>query len=115
MFPKFAKPPINGAAVDREDLERESMKTDISAFLGGDIYASLRARSRRAQARFSPARDPQTALQERRRFLAELVANGEIPADLLAAFLPSPEFQSRPARAEEQAKASVAAAKKPLS
>ena len=37
LFPKYGAGPINGDEVKTEDLEREKMKVDISALLGGDI------------------------------------------------------------------------------
>src|SRR5213079_1289343 len=45
LFPKYKAGPINGDEVKQEDLAREKMKVDISALLGGDIYAALRDRS----------------------------------------------------------------------
>ena len=45
LFPKYKKGPINGDVVRDEDIQKESMKVDISALLGGDIYSSLRNRS----------------------------------------------------------------------
>ena len=57
MFPKYKAGPINGDVVKDSDLQREKMKIDISALLGGDIYSMLRQRSERAQSRFSKERD----------------------------------------------------------
>ena len=45
MFPKYSAGPINGDEVSQQDVHREKMKVDISALLGGDIYANLRDRS----------------------------------------------------------------------
>ena len=42
MFPKYKAGPINGDSVSAADLEREKMKIDISALLGGDVYQMLR-------------------------------------------------------------------------
>src|SRR5206468_2765308 len=41
MFPKYKAGPINGDLVSDADLQREKMKIDISALLGGDVYAML--------------------------------------------------------------------------
>src|SRR4029079_7001359 len=57
MFPKYKAGPINGDVVSNADLERERMKIDISALLGGDVYAMLRERSEKAKSRFSKERD----------------------------------------------------------
>ncbi len=106
MFPKYKAGPINGDVVRASDLGQEKMKIDISALLGGDVYAALRQRSSAAKARFSKERDDQKALQERRSCLAKLASAGDIPPEVLMS-LPSPEEILR--RAEE-AKANAAAA-----
>jgi Pyruvate/2-oxoacid:ferredoxin oxidoreductase delta subunit len=106
MFPKYAGSPINGDIVSEEDLGREKMKVDISSLLGGDIYASLRSRSERAKSRFSAERDADKALNERKRCLKKLQAEGMIPADVLAgvdlASLPSADEIRRRAEAVEE-------------
>ncbi len=95
MFPKYNSGPINGEAVRQQDVERESMKVDITALLGGDIYSSLRNRSEKAKSRFSKERSPDKALNERKRCLTKLQQSGIIPAEVLAELdiesLPSPE------------------------
>jgi Pyruvate/2-oxoacid:ferredoxin oxidoreductase delta subunit len=106
MFPKYKSGPINGDQVSKEDLEREKMKIDISALLGGDVYQMLRERSERAKSRFSKERDSNKALQERQRCLTKLAQAGDIPAEVLMA-LPSPEEIARKA---EEAKAKAQAA-----
>ena len=106
MFPKYKAGPINGDVVSATDLNREKMKIDISALLGGDVYSMLRERTLKAQSRFSKERDEGKALTERQKCLAKLAAAGDIPAEVLMS-LPSPEEISR--RAEE-AKAKAAAA-----
>jgi Pyruvate/2-oxoacid:ferredoxin oxidoreductase delta subunit len=106
MFPKYKAGPINGDAVSAGDLQREKMKIDISALLGGDVYSMLRTRSERAKSRFSKERDSDKALTERQKCLTKLAAAGDIPAEVLMS-LPSPEEIAR--RAEE-AKAKAAAA-----
>lgn len=109
MFPKYKSGPINGDAVTDADLRREKMKVDISALLGGDIYALLRQRSDRAKARFSQERDEKTALQERRNCLAKLAGAGDIPPEVLMS-LPSPEeIQRRAEEARAKAQAALAA------
>jgi NAD-dependent dihydropyrimidine dehydrogenase PreA subunit len=90
LFPKYKAGPINGDEVSAEDLQREKMKVDISALLGGDIYAALRQRSQHAQTRFAKERDEQRALEERKRCLAKLQQALDVPPEVLAA-LPSPD------------------------
>lgn len=101
MFPKYKSGPINGEPVKQADIERESMKVDITALLGGDIYSSLRTRSEKAKSRFSKERSPDKALDERKRCLTKLQQSGIIPAEVLAdldlASLPSPEEIQRKA------------------
>jgi Pyruvate/2-oxoacid:ferredoxin oxidoreductase delta subunit len=106
MFPKYKSGPINGDVVTDADLNREKMKVDISALLGGDVYAMLRQRSDQAKVRFSKERDEKQALQERQRCLTKLASAGDIPPEVLMS-LPSPDEIAR--RAEE-AKAKAQAA-----
>ena len=106
MFPKYKAGPINGDVVSATDLNREKMKIDISALLGGYVYSMLRERTLKAQSRFSKERDSDKALTERQKCLAKLAAAGDIPPEVLMS-LPSPEEIAR--RAEE-AKAKAAAA-----
>jgi len=98
MFPKYKAGPINGDMVSDADLQREKMKIDISALLGGDVYAMLRERSEKAKSRFSKERDADKALQERQKCLVKLASAGDIPPEVLMS-LPSPEEIAR--RAEE--------------
>src|SRR5438270_13998124 len=109
MFPTYKAGPINGDAVNDADLERETLKVDISALLGGDVYAMLRERSEKAKSRFSKERDADKALQERQKCLVKLAQSGDIPAEVLMA-LPSPEEIMRRA-AEAKAKAEAALAR----
>ncbi len=106
MFPKYTSGPINGEDVRKEDIERESMKVDISSLLGGDIYSSLKSRSEKAKSRFSKERSPDKALDERKKCMIKLQQSGLIPAEVLAELdlsnLPSPEEIQR--KAEEIAK-----------
>jgi Pyruvate/2-oxoacid:ferredoxin oxidoreductase delta subunit len=109
MFPKYKAGPINGDLVSDADLQREKMKIDISALLGGDVYAMLRERSEKAKSRFSKERDADKALQERQKCLVKLASAGDIPPEVLMS-LPSPEEITR--RAEEaKAKAQEALAR----
>jgi Pyruvate/2-oxoacid:ferredoxin oxidoreductase delta subunit len=111
MFPKYKAGPINGDVVSDADLQREKMKVDISALLGGDIYSMLRDRSEKAKSRFSKERDADKALKERQKCLVKLASAGDIPPEVLMS-LPSPEEIAR--RAEEaQAKAQAALAALP--
>ena len=112
MFPKYKSGPINGDVVSAEDLQREKMKIDISALLGGDVYSMLRERSERAKSRFSKERDANKALTERQKCLVKLAQSGDIPAEVLMS-LPSPDEIVR--RAEEaKAKAAAALAARPM-
>ena len=88
LFPKYKAGPINGDEVKEEDLHREKMKVDISALLGGDIYAALRERSAGAKQRFARERDDKRALEERKRCLAKLQEGLGIPQEVMDA-LPS--------------------------
>lgn len=108
MFPKYRSGPINGDLVSENDLQREKMKIDISALLGGDVYQMLRDRSSRAKSRFSKERDSDKALQERQRCLVKLAQAGDIPPEVLMS-LPSPEeIQRRAQEAMQKADAARA-------
>jgi Pyruvate/2-oxoacid:ferredoxin oxidoreductase delta subunit len=101
MFPKYKAGPINGDLVSDADLNREKMKIDISALLGGDVYSMLRTRSQRAQTRFSKERDSDKALAERQKCLVKLGAiMNDVPPEVLMS-LPSPEEIAR--KSEEAA------------
>ena len=102
MFPKYKAGPINGDTVSDADLNKEKMKIDISALLGGDVYEMLRVRSEKARSRFGKERDADKALNERQKCLVKLAEAGDIPAEVLMS-LPSPE--------EIAQRAEVAAAK----
>ena len=91
LFPKYKAGPINGDEVREEDMQREKMKVDISALLGGDIYAALRQRSEGAKVRFAKERDEKRALEERKKCLAKLQEALDIPAEVMNA-LPSAEL-----------------------
>ena len=106
MFPKYKAGPINGDVVLDADLQREKMKVDISALLGGDVYSLLRDRSEKARSRFSKERDADKALKERQKCLVKLAQAGDIPPEVLMS-LPSPEEIAR--RAEEAAARAKAA------
>ena len=99
LFPKYKGGPINGDEVREADLQREKMKVDISALLGGDIYAALRQRSSDAKARFSRERDEKRALDERKRCLTKLQQDLGIPPEVLAALPSLDQIQAKTARA----------------
>ena len=105
MFPKYRHAPINGDAVSSDDVRREAMKIDISALLGGDVYAMLRDRSAKAKSRFSKERDEERALKERQNCLAKL-QQLDVTPEVIAA-LPGPDEIRR--RAEEAAARAQAA------
>jgi len=110
MFPKYKAGPINGDVVSDSDLQREKMKVDISALLGGDVYAMLRDRSERAKSRFSKERDSDKALKERQKCLTKLAQAGDIPPEVRMS-LPSPdEIQRRAQEAKAKAEAALQAA-----
>ncbi len=88
LFPKYGAGPINGDEVKTEDMEREKMKVDISALLGGDIYSLLRERHVKAASRFGKERDEGKALKERMRCLKKLQGELDIPEEVLMS-LPS--------------------------
>ena len=98
MFPKYKAGPINGDMVSDSDLNREKMKIDISALLGGDVYSMLRTRSERAQSRFSKERDSDKALVERQKCLTKLASlAADVPPEVLMS-LPSPDEIARKAK-----------------
>jgi len=57
IFPKYNASPINGDEVSEESAQGEKLRVDPSALLRGDVYDTLRKRSRRAKARFSKHKD----------------------------------------------------------
>src|SRR5687768_11839392 len=85
LFPKYRHGPIHGGEVNADDMRREAMKVDISALLGGDIYAALRDRSAKAKSRFSKERDEDRALKERMTCLNQLQKDMDIPPEVFAA------------------------------
>jgi Pyruvate/2-oxoacid:ferredoxin oxidoreductase delta subunit len=99
LFPKYRMGPINGDEVRADDLHREKMKVDISALLGGDIYAALRQRSVDAKERFARERDEKRALEERKKCLAKLQQALDIPPEVLAALPTQDEISAKLERA----------------
>lgn len=95
MFPKYRHGPINGEEVNSDDVRREAMKVDISALLGGDIYAALRDRSARAKSRFSKERDDERALKERQTCLLKLQEALDVPPEVLAALPTMDQIQAK--------------------
>ncbi len=102
LFPKYTKGPINGDVVREEDLQRESMKVDVSALLGGDIYATLRNRQKSARKRFSTERDESKALLERKRCLKKTQVALDIPDEVLMSLPSVEDIQERAARARKK-------------
>jgi NAD-dependent dihydropyrimidine dehydrogenase PreA subunit len=105
LFPKYKSGPINGDVVSQDDVRREAMKVDISALLGGDIYAMLRDRSAKAKSRFSKERDEDRALRERQRCLQKLkeAAEVEVPAEVLASLPSLDQIQEKALAAKRRA------------
>ncbi len=101
LFPKYARGPINGDEVE-EDAQQGTAKVDVSALLGGDLYAALRERSQRAKQRFSTERDESRALLERKRCLRELQGELDIPDEVLMSLPSAGEIAERLERAEEK-------------
>ena len=110
MFPKYHAGPIDGGPVSESDVNREKMKVDISALLGGDIYAKLRERSADAKSRFSRERSADQALAERRRCLTKLADAAQIPREVLDALPSAEEIQRRTEAAAARAAAAKSAA-----
>lgn len=104
LFPKYKKGPINGDVVRPEDIQREAMKVDVSSLLGGDIYASLRSRSKDARKRFSTERDESKALLERKRCLKKLQKDLDIPEEVLMTLPSAGDIEERAERAREKLK-----------
>ena len=104
MFPKYRHGPINGEEVNTDDVRREAMKVDISALLGGDIYAALRDRSARAKSRFSKERDDERALKERQTCLVKLQQAFDVPMEVLAALPSADEIRAKAEAAQARAR-----------
>ena len=108
LFPKYRFGPVNGDEINPDDLRREAMKVDISALLGGDIYAALRDRSEKARSRFSKERDEERALKERQRCLEKLHQSLDIPAEVLASLPSVDQIQAKALEAKARAEAALA-------
>ena len=102
LFPKYKKGPINGDVVRQEDIQREAMKVDISALLGGDLYSSLRRRQTEARQRFSTERDESRALLERKKCLRKLKRDLDIPDEVLMSLPSAGDIQERAERAKSK-------------
>jgi ferredoxin len=107
MFPKHRGGAISGEPVRDAGPEREKMKVDISALLGGDIFSTLRDRSERAKHRFSKDRNPDEAIEERRRCLAAAGLLGDVPPEALASLPSIEEMQRRAGEAKARARAAL--------
>ena len=110
LFPKYRHGPIHGGEIQADDVRREAMKVDISALLGGDIYAALRDRSAKAKSRFSKERDEERALKERQKCLVKLQKNLDIPAEVLASLPTLDDIQAKAEAAKARAQAAIDAA-----
>lgn len=104
LFPKYKFGPINGAEIKDQDVQREAMKVDISALLGGDIYKALRERSAKAKSRFSKERDEGKALKERQRCMIKLKKQLNIPDEVLSSLPTLDEIQEKAKIAQARAK-----------
>ena len=102
LFPKYKSGPINGDVVRQEDIQREAMKVDISALLGGDLYGSLRGRQQEARKRFSTERDESRALLERKKCLRKLKKDLDIPDEVLMSLPSAGDIQERAERARSK-------------
>ena len=91
------------------DLNREKMKIDISALLGGDVYQMLRDRSQRSRSRFSKERDSDKALGERTKCLTKLAAEADIdiPLEVLQSLPSADEIAKKAAAANAKAEAAL--------
>ena len=109
MFPKYKSGPINGDVVSDSDLNREKMKIDISALLGGDVYQMLRDRGQRNRSRFSKERDSDKALGERTKCLTKLAAEADIdiPLEVLQSLPSTDEIAKKAAAANAKAQAAM--------
>jgi len=103
LFPKHSADAINGGSTAESVATHEAMKVDLSAMLGGDVYSLLRERNNRTQPRFSKERDPDLALQERRKYLAALAQLGDIPPEVFQGLPSSEEIARRVAEAKARA------------
>jgi len=108
LFPKYRHSPINGDEVNTDDMRREAMKVDISALLGGDIYAMLRDRSAKSKSRFSKERDEERALKERQTCLARFQKDADIPMEVLAALPSASEILEKAQAASTRAQEALA-------
>jgi Pyruvate/2-oxoacid:ferredoxin oxidoreductase delta subunit len=107
LFPKYRHSPINGDEVSSDDIRREAMKVDISALLGGDIYAALRDRSAKSKSRFSKERDEERAIKERQNCLLKLTKEAGIPPEVLASLPSTEEILAKAEAAKLRAQAAL--------
>jgi Pyruvate/2-oxoacid:ferredoxin oxidoreductase delta subunit len=111
LFPKYRHGPINGDVVNTDDVRRESMKVDISALLGGDIYAALRDRTAKFKSRFNKERDSDKALEERQKCLVKLGEKLDIPPEVFASLPSIDQIRAKAEEAAAKAQAALEAAK----
>lgn len=105
LFPKHIADAINGGA-SGGGVTREAIKVDISALLGGNLHSILRERS---GPRFSKDRDPDMAIQERRKYLAALAQTGDIPPEVFNNLPPPEEIVRLSAEANAKGRAALEA------
>src|SRR5437016_12259524 len=86
------------------------MKVDISALLGGDVYAVLRDRSAKAKSRFSKERDDARALKERQTCLIKLQQALDIPPEVWSALPSADEIRAKAEAALARAREATRAA-----
>ena len=108
LFPKYRHGPINGDVVNADDMRRESMKVDISALLGGDIYAALRDRTAKSKSRFAKERDSDKALEERTKCLVKLGEQLDIPPEVFASLPSIDQIRTKADEAAAKAQAALA-------
>ena len=78
IFPKYPHPPINGAEVTDEDVQKEMAATDLKAKLQGDVYAVLRRRGKRGAASAGKAKSRPSIAE-----VAEVLKRMDIPTSVL--------------------------------
>ena len=108
LFPKYRHGPINGDVVSADDIRRESLKVDISALLGGDIYQALRDRSAKFKSRFAKERDEDKALAERQKCLVKLGEQLDVPPEVFASLPSMDQIRTKAAEAHAKAEAALA-------
>jgi heterodisulfide reductase subunit A-like polyferredoxin len=65
IFPKVSETPINGAAIDDEEVMRANIKVNLDKMLGDDIYAALAERKKKRRQLLLREQNANRALDER--------------------------------------------------